>query len=164
MLLIAAAVGWAGLIVLTPRWAQLGGTGQAAARAAEMTAAVVRVVGAHVCHQRPERSFHVDGRALPVCGRCTGLYLAGAVGLLGAAFGRRCRPRHRRAAPAALAPWWPGVLDPRALGLVAAALPTLVTWSLEVVGLWNPGTPLRALAALPLGLVAGWSMGRALRQ
>jgi hypothetical protein len=37
-----------------------------------------------------------------------------------------------------------------------------MTWGLEMAGLWNPGTPLRALAALPLGLVAGWLAGRAL--
>jgi hypothetical protein len=27
---------------------------------------------------------------------------------------------------------------------------------------WNPGTPLRALAALPLGLATGWLVGRAM--
>src|ERR671913_225429 len=27
-----------------------------------------------VCHQIAERSFHVDGHALAVCSRCTGIY------------------------------------------------------------------------------------------
>jgi uncharacterized membrane protein len=103
-----------------------------------------RLVGTQVCHQRPDRSFHLRGRSLPVCGRCTGLYLSGALGLLVAA------PRRRRAAR-----------RPRTW-LAIAAVPTLVTWTLEVVGLWNPGTPLRALAALPLGLAAGWLIGRAI--
>jgi len=29
----------------------------------------------HVCHQAPERSFHIAGYPLAVCARCTGLYL-----------------------------------------------------------------------------------------
>ena len=37
-----------------------------------------------VCHQRPERSFHVAGVQLPVCARCTGLYVSGAAGALAA--------------------------------------------------------------------------------
>lgn len=31
--------------------------------------------GAGVCHRIAERSFQVDGRQLPLCARCTGLYL-----------------------------------------------------------------------------------------
>src|SRR5687767_6864982 len=36
-----------------------------------------------VCHQIPERSFHVVGQPLAVCARCTGLYVgfAGALAL-----------------------------------------------------------------------------------
>jgi len=58
--------------------------------------------------------------------------------------------------------WYPDRLDPRAVRLMIAAIPTAATWLSEVAGFWNPGTPLRALAALPLGLTAGWLMGRAL--
>lgn len=35
-----------------------------------------------VCHQRPERSFHLWGEPLSVCHRCTGLYLGFALGTL----------------------------------------------------------------------------------
>ena len=31
-------------------------------------------IGGFVCHQLPDRSFFIDGRALPVCARCTGIY------------------------------------------------------------------------------------------
>ena len=27
------------------------------------------------CHQRPERSFHIWGKQLPLCARCTGIVL-----------------------------------------------------------------------------------------
>ena len=49
----------------------------------DLLLAVIFAVGAVICHQRPERSFFLDGHQLPVCARCTGLYLSGAIGLLG---------------------------------------------------------------------------------
>ena len=149
---------WAVLLLLTPGWSTLSGTGVGQGRVT--VAALVRVAGAQVCHQRSERSFHLHGRPLPVCGRCTGLYIAGAVGLLAASTRRRRRERTRTRTE--WPSWWPGKLDARAGHLVVAAVPTALTWLLEVAGAWNPGTPLRALAALPLGLTAGWLIGRAL--
>ena len=64
-----------------------------------------------------------------------------------------------RAAPPS---WWPDAFDTRAGVLLVAAVPTGLTWLLEAAGGWNPGTLLRAVAALPLGLTAGWLMRRAL--
>jgi hypothetical protein len=79
-------------------------------------------VGARVCHQRPDRSFHVNAIQLPVCARCTGLYL-GAV--LGAACGMtRTRPRPMRVGTG---------VDARLL-LALAALPTAATFVLEWAG------------------------------
>src|SRR5919201_700706 len=43
-------------------------------------AAVVYNAGSLVCHQRPERSFAIQGRAMPVCARCSGLYGSAAAG------------------------------------------------------------------------------------
>src|SRR5262249_27810059 len=40
---------------------------------------VVYGVGAVVCHQRPDRSFHMWTVALPVCARCLGIYAGAAV-------------------------------------------------------------------------------------
>lgn len=47
-------------------------------------------VGAAVCHRIPSHSFHVGGRQLPLCARCTGTFPGALIGLLGqAALGRR---------------------------------------------------------------------------
>lgn len=153
------ACAWVALILLAPRWASQAETGVTDGRST--IAALVRLAGARVCHQRPERSFHLYGRSLPVCGRCTGLYVAGAVGLLLVGIGRQ-----PRVAPtsAGMPAWWPAGIDRRAGALVAAAVPTALTWGLEWAGVWQPGTLMRAIAALPLGLTAGWLVGRALGQ
>jgi uncharacterized membrane protein len=38
-------------------------------------------LGYAVCHRLDERSFHVDGRQLPLCARCSGMYLGAVLGL-----------------------------------------------------------------------------------
>jgi uncharacterized membrane protein len=38
------------------------------------------LVGYAICHQIPDRSFHLNGHQLPLCARCTGTYLGTAVG------------------------------------------------------------------------------------
>ena len=152
-------------LAVAPVWRARGEHGD---RARLATAAVVYMLSARVCHQRPERSFRVAGQAMPVCGRCTGLYVSGALGLLAsvAVRRRRARPgRHGwpRAAGGGFGVRWPASLDRRAGWLALAAVPALATWTLEVAGLWDPGTALRAIAALPLGAAAGWFVGRTLR-
>jgi uncharacterized membrane protein len=99
-------------------------------------------IGSVVCHQQPERSFHACGQKWPVCGRCAGLYLGAAAGLVVAVARRR---------PA-------GVTDWRRL-MVAAALPTAALWTVEMTGLWDPGTPVRAIVAAILGVVGGTWLG-----
>lgn len=37
-------------------------------------------IGYAICHQISERSFHVDGHPLPLCARCTGIYLGVMIG------------------------------------------------------------------------------------
>lgn len=49
------------------------------------------LIGYSICHQIPERSFHMDGHKLPLCARCTGTYLGVTVGFLGLAVLRRWR-------------------------------------------------------------------------
>lgn len=39
-------------------------------------------IGYAVCHRLDERSFHVDGRALPLCARCSGMYLGAVLGIV----------------------------------------------------------------------------------
>jgi uncharacterized membrane protein len=93
-----------------------------------------------VCHQRPERSFHIHGRQYAVCARCTGLYASAlAGGLMALALGAASmRPSRARV--------WLGV----------AALPTLVTVGVELAGLAYPSNTMRMLSALPLGAGTAW--------
>lgn len=48
-------------------------------------------IGYAVCHRIDVRSFHIGARALPLCARCTGMYLGALLGLvfLGVTGGRR---------------------------------------------------------------------------
>ena len=102
-----------------------------------LAVSVVYACGSLVCHQRIERSLTTCGRQWPVCGRCSGLYLGAAVGVLlaAASVGRRGTWRQ----------WRTRVL--------VSALPTGALWLGEVAGLGDPGTPLRLALALPLGVV-----------
>lgn len=66
----------------------------AGGRAWHAFAFVVYSFGSAICHQRPERSFQLFTAPLPVCARCTGLYLGAAVVAIAlvfavSAFGRR---------------------------------------------------------------------------
>jgi len=38
-------------------------------------------IGYAVCHRIDARSFHIDSRQLPLCARCSGMYLGAVVGL-----------------------------------------------------------------------------------
>lgn len=35
-----------------------------------------------MCHQKPERSFHINGRQFPLCARCTGILAGYFLGIL----------------------------------------------------------------------------------
>jgi uncharacterized membrane protein len=102
-----------------------------------------------ICHQRPERSFHLAGVPMPVCARCSGLYLSGAAG--------------------ALLGWLVplvttiGTRHPRWV-LATAAIPTAATFGAEWAGLVPFSSLARALAAVPLGMAAGFLFVRALRK
>jgi len=128
---------WAGLIVAAP-WL--------AAHSFPVDGGVYLSVsaywlGAMVCHQRPDRSFHLGGGQLPVCARCMGLYLSAALGVVYAWSGARWL----RSVP--FAAW--------RLRLVLAAVPTAATLAADW---WRPGMAsnlVRAVAAIPLGAAAG---------
>ncbi len=40
-------------------------------------------IGYAICHQIPARTIHIDGTPLPLCARCTGIYLGAMLGLGG---------------------------------------------------------------------------------
>jgi uncharacterized membrane protein len=111
----------------------------------ELFIAVLFAVGGLICHQRPERSFFVDAQQLPVCARCTGLYLSAAAGLvmwLGLKVARR---------------WRPMPLDPRTAIrlLLLTGLPTGLSLVSGAIELWDGSNLARALMAIPLGASAG---------
>jgi uncharacterized membrane protein len=108
-------------------------------------AALVYAAGGAVCHQRPERTFHIHGRQLVVCARCTGLYLSAlAAGLLALIVGAASMTASRARA-------WLG----------AAALPTVITVGLELAGMAYPSNLTRMVSALPLGAVSAWLVSAA---
>jgi uncharacterized membrane protein len=127
ILIWVAAIVWAPYAVASSRPANA------------IAAALVYDAGHMVCHQRPERSFALDGRPLPVCARCTGLYVSAAAAVPFALLLALPLPSRR-------ARWLLGV----------AALPTAITWSIEFAGLAHPSNLVRAVAALPLGFMAAW--------
>lgn len=116
-------------------------------------AAALYGVGSFICHQIPERSFHLAGFQLPVCARCFGLYFGAAVGALVYV------PTSRRGRPGLAALVATGAAKPT---LVIAAAPTVVTVFLEMAGLWSPGNVTRAVAALPAGAAAAFVVMSAL--
>lgn len=143
--LAALSALWAALIVAAPFGAE------AVSHDVRVATALTYVVSGYICHQRPERSFHLDGLRMPVCARCTGLYLAAPLGLAGVMFMRR-----RHAADDRTYRRW-------RIAIVAAALPTVISVGLEWVG--GPGLSSnisRALTALPLGAVLAAAVGAAL--
>ena len=135
--LTGAAVMWLMLILMSP-------VALASGRLSTLTLAVYHA-GSLVCHQRPERSFHLAGAQLPVCARCFGLYLSGAVGLV-------VGSRRRGSISAATS----------RLLLVMAALPIAVTVALEWLGLIHTTNIVRMLTGLPLGFAAAVVIVRSL--
>lgn len=101
---------------------------------------LVYLAGAFVCHQRPERSFHLAGVPLPVCARCAALYVSALAGAVAAGVFATGSVAERRAR------WL--------LGL--AAVPTVTTLAVELLGLAHPSNAARAISALPLGAAAAW--------
>lgn len=141
---VGASVTWAVLLPLTA----FAASRLHASSIVYAGAAAVYVVGGFLCHQLPERSFHLWGVQLPVCARCLGLYVGGAtsaiVATLVAASDRR---------------WIEPGRDAR-VALAAAALPTIATLAYEWIFGVTPGNGIRAMAGVPLGAVVAWLVVR----
>jgi uncharacterized membrane protein len=131
---LAATTIWVAVLATSPWLAVHGRAGQPGFL---LSGAVYRV-GAVICHQRADRSFHVSGAQLAVCARCTGLY-AGAP--FGAAVALVAARRRR----------WS--LQALRVALFASAVPTLALWAAEWLGAIHPSNLARAAWALPLGAV-----------
>jgi uncharacterized membrane protein len=113
-------------------------------------ALLVYGIGSFICHQRPERSFHMYGVALPVCARCTGIYVGAAMMVLSSLL-QVCRTRPSRARSR---------FPANAMVLVLAVIPSAATLAYE----WSAGAPpanwIRAAAGLPIGLALVGVMAR----
>lgn len=144
--LALASLAWSIALVVTP-------SARAGEGGARLVAGVFHAACGRICHQQPERSFARAGVPWPVCGRCTGLYGGALVGSWAAWADLRRRRRARRPVPGP-STW--------RLPLLAAAVPTALTWGLEAVGLAAFSTTTRFAAALPLGALAAWAVSQAL--
>lgn len=91
-----------------------------------------------LCHQRPDRSYFLDGHKFGVCSRCTGIYAGFALTLLGYPLIRSLRT----------------TTTPAIKWLVLAALPLLIDFSLTFFGIWENTHTSRLLTGLLLGGVA----------
>jgi uncharacterized membrane protein len=139
-LLVAAALValvWIGAVIGAPIIAARGAAAPAWQR---QPAAFVYLGASFICHQQPDRSFHVHGVQTPLCARCLGVHMGAALGLIAAAL-----------APAG----WARRLQPRFRPVIGlAVLPTLVSLAVEWLG---GGSPLlsRTLTAFPAGASLG---------
>ena len=129
---MVAAVGWAAALPAAA-WV----VARPASSPLFAAAFAVYGLGGIVCHQLPERSFHLWSAQMPVCARCTGIYAGGALAALGA---MALTPGARRA---------------RAV-LFVAALPSAVTLIMEWTTGHMPANWIRAVAGLPLGAAVVW--------
>ena len=109
----------------------------AASGHSEVAEGIYRAFGIF-CHQRPDRSYFIEGHQLAVCSRCTGLYA-------GFAFTVLIYPLVRSLRSAAT--------PPRRV-LFLAAVPLLVDFSLNLFGIWENTHTSRLLTGALLGSVA----------
>jgi uncharacterized membrane protein len=164
--LAVAATGWLALLVFAPALPVA-------------VAGVTYLFGALICHQLPDRSFHVDGAQLPVCARCLGIYAGTALltvsRLVRGSESEPLTTRHRapafarsrrfatRQASTGLSVRQGGPtrrgspqraarrrLTPRLI-LIVGVVPTVVTVGFETAGVWSPSNLVRAFAGVALG-------------
>ena len=127
-----ASLIWLALLIVTPL-------------APTSLATLMYAAGAVICHQIPERSFHLAGFQVPVCARCLGIYAGAAV----------VASLHVLSSVREDSSRWRMLSARSARGVfLIGALPTLATVALESVGVWQGTNIVRALAGVALG-VAG---------
>lgn len=118
---------WASLIVLAPI-AKLNGLGS--------IASPLYGFFSYICHQIPDRSFHIAHEQFAVCSRCFGVYF----GLL---------------AGFAVYPLWRNIDEiepiPR-FWLFLSLIPIAIDWSLTIFGIWENNHASRFITGLILGI------------
>ena len=141
---LVGSVVWAAAIPL----AAYAASRPSAASSVYAFALTVYAIGHVICHQLPARTFHLWMVALPVCARCTGIYVGAAVAAVSIAAARRRRRAEARSAKA----------DPRVVLAIAFA-PTAATLVFEWTTGITPANWIRAFAGLPLGAAVAWAIG-----
>ena len=132
---------------------------------------VVYRIGSVVCHQRPERSLHLFAVQMPVCARCTGVYVGAAVMAIGVAFRRSRGPVKKRGTAGAVGiPRGPGRVDRWYVApwlgsarrvLLVSVLPGAATLVYEWSTGQMPAHWVRATSGVPLGAAVAWIVCRA---
>ena len=90
-----------------------------------------------VCHQIPERSFHLLGYKFAVCSRCTGIYSGLAIAVLIYPLVRSFKDTR----------------TPSLVWLFAAAAPLAIDWSLGYFSIWQNNHASRFATGFLLGAV-----------
>jgi uncharacterized membrane protein len=162
---IVASVAWAIALVLVPFLASR-------AHASAFTTALVVVVysiGGLICHQLPERSYHLWAAQMPVCARCAGIYFGAAIAAVVAASHaatRRLTKSDGRGRPPSISTRMLGgagsVATARTM-LVVAALPSALTLVYEWTSGRTPGNLIRAAAGIAIGAGVAWLVVEAVR-
>ena len=143
---VAAAVAWALLLPLVPCIAS---RPHVSPLAAGLLIAVYAIGGA-VCHQLPERSYHLWTAQMPVCARCAGIYVGAAIAAVLAT-----APRQRRPPTSGVGHRFRGANRWRAI-LFVALLPTGATLLYEWTTGHIPAHWIRTATGVPLGATVAW--------
>jgi len=102
-------------------------------------------VGYAVCHRIDLRSFHLDGRPLPLCARCSGMYLGALAGAL------YQLSKGRRGGLPARKLWLP--LIGLALAFAVDGVNSYLHFIPGFSGLYEPNNTLRLITGTGLGLL-----------
>ena len=117
---------WAVLILVPPLTKTLG---------LENIASPLYDFFSYICHQMPERSFHVLGEKFGVCSRCFGVYFGLLLGI-------------------GVYPLWRGVDNTEPIArfwLFLSLVPVSIDWSLTAFGIWENTHASRFLTGTILG-------------
>ena len=91
-----------------------------------------------VCHQIPDRSFHLYGNQFAVCSRCTGIYAGIGLATLAYPLTRSLKRTN----------------TPRLIWLFVAAAPLAIDWSLGYFSIWENNHVSRFATGFLLGAAA----------
>jgi uncharacterized membrane protein len=101
-------------------------------------AATIYKTFSYLCHQIPERSFHLAGHPFAVCSRCTGLYAGFAFATLALPLVRSLKQTD----------------TPRVIWLFLSAVPLAIDFGLTYFGVWENNHFTRVTTGALFGAVA----------